>query len=62
MSVRMKAVYLFTYNEFFKKCLNNNIKFSSICYGGTSTFFHITVPAVFEGKGVPAHFLQTLVP
>ena len=24
--------------------------------GGTSTLFHITVLAVFEGTGVPAHF------
>ena len=39
----------------------------SICHGllageGTSALFHITVPAVFEGVGVPAHFLQKLVP
>ena len=29
---------------------------SSIVHGGIDTFFHITVPAVFEGMGVPAHF------
>ena len=37
----------------------------SICHGlqageGTGTLFHITVPVVFEGMGVPEHIFHIL--